>query len=273
MFPAHCRRNRTAIARLATLVLTVFVVATPAKADILYQTGFEAPTFAAGAPVDGQGGFLTDFFPNASTVSTGFPAGGTQALRIDAASLLAIDPAFPDSQNYNWVDLGDPVAGGDKILRAEVDVAVFASGPGEIQVGLQAYDQDGNGIAGLTITTNDEGTGPKLFYYTDPTNAGSISFATFGAYVHLGMTLDYARRMASFDLNGMTLGTAGFASGVGDVNNFDIYMQRPDWSVQTGTVAYFDNYTVTSVPEPASLGLLAVGLAGLALRARRDRAG
>ncbi|MDG3008415.1 PEP-CTERM sorting domain-containing protein [Paludisphaera mucosa] len=272
MFHLLRRRHHAAIARLALLASSCLAVATSADADVLYETGFEAPTFTAGAPIDGQGGFHTDFFPNASTVSTAFPAGGSQALRIDAASLLEIDPSIPISQNYNWVDLGDPVAGGARVLRVEADVAVFASGPGEVQVGLQAYDRDFNGIAGITITTDDEGTGPKLAYYTDPANPELIAFTSFGEYVHLGMTLDYTLRTASFDLNGVTLGTAAFAPGVGNVSDFDIYMQRIDWSTPTGTVAYFDNYAVTAVPEPASLGLLAGGLGVLAVRARRRNA-
>lgn len=262
-------RSRLLPAAVLAALGAVALTAAPAPAAIiLYQTGFEAPTFTAGQPVEGQGGFVTNASPAASTVSTLFPAAGAQSLRIDAD--LVVDPDFAP-QSFNWVPLGDPVAGGALVVRGEVDVAVFLSGPGEVQAGLQAYDQNGFFIAGININTDFQGTGPKLFYYTDTNN--SIAFDAFGQYVRLGLTLDYTLGVASFDLNGTTLGTDVFAAGGGNVADFDLYMGRPVLADPSGTVAYFDNYLVTAaVPEPASVGLVAAGVAGLLGYARRRTA-
>lgn len=66
------------------------VSSSPARGEVLYQTGFEQPTFAPG-PIVGQAGWTIEASdtggPVASipvgSISTTFPKGGTQSLRID----------------------------------------------------------------------------------------------------------------------------------------------------------------------------------------------
>src|SRR5262249_55633444 len=67
--PMTTHRNRCGTALIA--LLTPLLAGLPASgATVLYQTGFEPPTFQAGSPLNGQGGFLGFLNEDVATVST-----------------------------------------------------------------------------------------------------------------------------------------------------------------------------------------------------------
>jgi hypothetical protein len=144
-------------------VLTVLMAATPrpAAAEILYQTGFEPPTFTPGLLV-GQDGWFPGQSPNAATVSTELPRTGVQSVRIDGSLAESIGGFFGAAYGR---DLSyDPIASGTPLIRLAGDVnlsgnitpatsfgiglASFLNGDAvaNIQLGVRACM--GRGIAG-----------------------------------------------------------------------------------------------------------------------------
>jgi hypothetical protein len=120
----------------------------------------------------------------------------------------------------------------------------------------------------------DATTGEVLVY--DKTFGGLFitpndDTVTFDQYNNFDLALDYNTSTYSVSLNGALLesGLPFFTAGATELTDADISaLQASDSATSNATgVAYFDNYSVSSVPEPASLGLVA--MAALSLTRRR----
>ena len=82
-----------------TLLLTAI---SPVSGEIIYRTGFEAPTFVAGLPLAGQDGWIAPsvFSPNAALITTAKPRQGKQTVRVLGADLVHQDFLGPLTGGY-----------------------------------------------------------------------------------------------------------------------------------------------------------------------------
>jgi hypothetical protein len=101
--------------------------------SVVYQTGFEAPTFTAGLPLVGQDGWASIGItsPNAAIITTDQPFEGKQAVRVRGADLVPNDTISTVSSGYysaigsyrKSVDF-DVAAAGFPIVRVQAAVRV-----------------------------------------------------------------------------------------------------------------------------------------------------
>jgi hypothetical protein len=257
-------------------VLLGCAVVAPTQAAIVYQTGFESPTFSTGDLVGQDGWDRADTdgppAPNVPiTVQTGTVAGGTQAVQILNNAGISDESTFA----FHTFSPFNPVTAGTPLITVAWDMRVNSGGTTTHDWGLQVYDQNvnmvasgGMGLAGNGQTTAVVETGTSTSQdFIDLTPVGSgPSLNAFHSYL---LTLDYALGVYALDIDGVRKGYAPFITGNdGTLGEVDFFENR-----RATDTAFFDNLVVTAgtgtVPEPASLGL--IGVAGAFLLGRRRR--
>lgn len=254
-------RMRNRILSLAILS----VVAASANAQVLYSTSFEAPTYTNGVSVSGVDGWVNGSGAGASqAVSNARAASGSQSLRFDNSTLnsfYSVRRPFTAS----GVSAATP-------LLATVKVYVSANNSADRIYGMylssSATGTLGSTVAGLTIGGNGvvrAGNSWALTYGTADFTAAAGSFAD--RWLTISFSYDGANTTASI-------------SGFGDGSSYsEVFTNAAplglnlgsDYITQTGSLGegYFDDLSVSVVPEPMTMTVLALG-AVAALR-RRNR--
>jgi hypothetical protein len=125
-------------------------------------------------------------------------------------------------------------------------------------------------IGSVTI---DARTGDVLFQEAGTgflVEAGTI--LSRGTFHHLTLTANFSNKTYSLFANGALLRTEGFVDNAAarftDAPLSTFAATGVSLTTATGT-AYFDNYTIVTVPEPVSAGLFCAGAVCLATRRRR----
>lgn len=163
------------LSRFALVVCLLLTLSAPAQAQILYQTGFEAPTFNDGNLLGQDNWFSTDDPPTfgLAVVQSSFALSGVRAFRIDALQ------AFSSSWHYRplnhspnelttpivqirWSLFIDATAGSPSALwgidiydtSAPLNKRIYAAGV-NAQSQLLTWDATALQNTGLTLTPNE----------------------------------------------------------------------------------------------------------------------
>jgi hypothetical protein len=234
-----------------TAACATAVLVGSARGDSIDSTGFENPPFAAGSQLSGQGGwsapsvgdpagFPFNLNPGAAIVLTANPLAGTQSVQV-LGSNLQVDSNTPGASNGVYAAIGSSV-GSD------------ATGLGEL-----AISSDGM----VHAYTGDDSF--PTFLFSAP--------ITLCQYHTLAVADNFAAQTSSFHVDGALLGTAAFASD--DVlasGSFLAYAGTDTSDFQKANyAAYYDNFSISAVPEPGGLVLIGIGAAAPMCLGRRSR--
>ena len=285
---------------LAAPAAVVLFAAATSQAAVLLDTSFEAtetPPYALGN-LDGQNGWDT-FFVNNNPASFNVvdvnALTGTQAVRATGAAVT--DPVSGTTTtsagfafNTGTALSSLTAASAEPIVTVTASVLRPTPAAGDTNVsssyGLQLYDGNVDLLAGLFLfnnvgaagTVGTPGTLVPAFQATAPDGTVGLFLAdgavSFGSYQELQIVLDYTTDTFNLFVNGTP--TVDDTGAVADIPFITASNTFGDANLTflggSGDTGFFDDVSITTsaIPEPATAGLL--GVAGLALLARRRRA-
>lgn len=242
---------------LITMV-AVLGLASIASADVWYSSnGFEPPTFTPG-PLAGQdawtgGGAGGGIAP--MVVTPPDPVIGTQAVRLEV----------PDIQGANsWMDHAIPA----------FDVAGTI-----VTVSYDIYRQENPWLSNLWWWWWDAGTptyglqwdaavgnpGQTLPHGWNPGASAAVTIT--GRYANVTMVWDFQQGKAYSWYDGNLVDNGIPISDISALTGWTIQLGHDEATGTGPEVCWIDNFSITVVPEPTALALLALG--GLALLRRR----
>jgi hypothetical protein len=273
--------------QLIALIWLVFL-ARSALAQTIYGTGFEAPPYTAGAQLVGQDAWSQPAIPAflnpaSAVVSTVLPESGAQSIEALGKNLQTDDfisnvtggyyhaiGSYTHSIGYNAGPTG----------KVRVSADVYVSGPTTtganfFSASVASIGGDGSGLGELAISSDGQ-----VHAYSSDDLVPSFLFSapvTLGAWHSLAIVDDFSAKTSSFYVDAALLGTSPFVASGNPGNTINraslIVYAAPETSTlhRADYAAYWDNYSVESVPEPAggALALCAALAFGCVMRRRR----
>jgi len=244
-------------------------VALPAAhAAILYSTSFENPPFTLG-PIAGQDGWNV-VGSGISVVENSFAKTGSQAVFVDGGTPDQSGPYHSDFSTGPLLDVSADIAIFTSSTQSEWQFAALGSGLFPFIGGIDVFPD--NSFVALTAGFPVLGTFPRATAF-DST-----------AWHHIDLLFNFPAQTYNIALDGTTLasnlpfcGDNGPCAGAPVSSYSDGYFDSFGQSTFGGTpgtndAGYLDNYrvaNVTGVPEPSSMILLVIGLAGICIGLRR----
>jgi PEP-CTERM motif len=254
--------------------------ATSACAQVIYATGFEDPPFVADSQLVGQDGWAQPAIPaflnpGAAVVSTALPRTGAQSVEVLGQNMQTDDFISTVTGGYyhaigSYTHAIGYDAGPNGKVRVHADI--YVSGPTTpgtnfFSASIASIGGDGSGLGELAISSD----GQVHAYSSDDLVPAFLFSApvSLGTWHSLAIEDDFAGRTSSFFVDDVLLGTSAFVAGENPGDTVSratmIAYAAPESSDnhRAEYAAYFDNYSVAAVPEPASAMLFAVGAIGL----------
>jgi hypothetical protein len=234
-----------------SLAIVVCWASAAAQAAMVYSKGFEPPTFAVGN-LDLQDGWNghTHGVASLAKIQKSVVHGGTQAVMIDSAA-LSNSAWYEKHVDFDPVLLGMPIVTVDWWMRWD---GVSAS---NAAIGLDVYGTDSKRVGYLQVNSSN-----KVKFNGVTTN----TTITRGTWYDYKLVFNYTTNKYQGFVNGVSVASAAAMPnhhGFGDVD-----LARWGSTLnKCNDKAYFDDLSITTTPEPASLSLLALG--ALALLRRR----
>jgi len=222
-----------------TLSITEAMSILPTLGDITFNATFENPPHVLNSAVAvGTGDDSPAFSAGSVITRTGIADFSTQVASFEPAGQLSFFSPTPTSSG---------------LLLITWDMAMIEYGPGGLDTAAVSIQNSPSGGGALT-----------MFWKTD--NSFRIGGTTAGAYT-LGQQDNYAflfdldNDSYDFLLNGSPLMTNQALAGSFDVQNVVFAAEN----LRAPTYA-IDNFRWEVIPEPSTIGLMGLGLAGLLLR-------
>lgn len=244
--------------------LVVATVAVFAEAQVLNSDGFESSAYTAGQALDGQDGWIGFVSVGAAEVVVSEASTGRRAVRVLGGDLESIPTPGGSLIDGVWglpIDF-DPVAADRRLVRVEADVRLdgpdTGTGPGAdlMSANFGIADATGQTLAFFFVSSNGS-------IYANAFSSGQYSFyehesaGALGEYVHLTLVLDYDMHVATFEVEGESIGTLAF--GVGQPTDeiwvpfFEMAaLDEPQAVDPADYTAYLDNVSVQALPAAAS---------------------
>ena len=269
-------RTDGSLRALAVALLTCGAIASSASADTtIYDSGgFEAPRFVPGL-LPGQdvingpwqkASALTS--TSTATVQTTVKNGGSQAVQINRGS---VDGDARWAVLENITDVSQPISVQWTMNVQQTTVPVGSFGP---FFGVEMYD--GQSLIGSLGV--DAVTGEVLF---QETGTGFINVVpgftvSLNSWHDYKITADFAAEQYSIFVDGVLKLTEGFVdSGINGFTDAPLSTLGtagdPGSQAATGT-AYVDGFSVSQVPEPATLAWVGLAVVGISSRVNRRSA-
>jgi hypothetical protein len=212
-----------------------------AQAATVFSTGFEAPTYAAGALA------AQDGWAGAGTVQSAVVGGGSQALQLSGTG------AAYASHGISYAIGTD---------RVSVQTSFFVpTGTSVSQAGIAVTGNTGfigqlDNVSGLYALGNVNA------------NTSPVAFAA-GVWHLLDIEFDFTTKIMAGFVDGTSLGSIAInnAAQPSMLTGLTLFFQgQPSTAA---TTMYFDNVSVSNVPEPGPMALVGLALAGLCLASRK----
>ena len=249
------------------------------SAVVVYDSGgFEPPRFVAGgelqgqdAPPAGQGPWVKDSGTSTAVVQNTNPSGGVQSVQVTRVASptgdtrWAVEKTITPTASQNLIDI-------DVDMR--VNQAAFGGNFGPA-FGIEAYDAatTPNALKLIGSLTVDATTGDVLYQTAgDGFLQDTGTVVSRGTYHHYKLRLDFNSKTYQAFVDNVLVRTEPFVDSTAatftdaPISTFAVTAQSE--ATATGS-AFFDNYTLQQIPEPAGVAMLGVGLAGLMSRRRR----
>jgi hypothetical protein len=215
---------------------------------VLYETGFEPPTFVAGQPLAGQDGWsaYADENVQAATATAENALSGTQSAKVDGAVMAPYSERdYYTGFYYRGVPF-EPTGSGYSIVEFSVDVFyVPGEGGSDARAQVEMYDSQGGFIGllsvdseGVVLGTTEQGEHLE----------GSCDVTQWNNF---RARIDYVNHSVEFLVNGASLGAVGLDPLVVDFYEADLSLvvnfQQSDHAV------FYDNYRVSAHAQPVRM--------------------
>lgn len=257
--------------KLIAIFCTVAVASSALATTLPFSTGFEAAEgytngtqLATNANWTGDGQDTGGWQVTNSTVGGSAAAAGTQWVLTSGATAT--------TSKFQWTVTPVTDFSTQSIIEGSADVKLVSPTSGTINrtmiAGIQMYDAAVTSIAQLYLIHDAQnllGGGANKLYveldFGDDTGVAYDLGVTNGlnTYYNLALSVDFATDTVTGYVDGIALPDTGSTGGASDFHDFDLFLSSTTTAAGTRGRAGFDNYMVRQVPEPASLGLLALG--------------